>query len=88
MIISHQSVTVFLKYDGDSDAFARVATSEERAFLPDEVVRKIEDIIMHLSLTKAGAASSSYAAETANLASADNIEPSGLLLLANFVASR
>jgi hypothetical protein len=84
-MISHQCVKVFVKYAGDSDAFARIATPEEQALLSSDVIRKIEDIIMHLSLTKSGAASGSYAAQTASLVTPSNIEPSGLVLLAEFV---
>ena len=85
-MISHQCVKVFVKYDGDTDAFARIATPEELALLSSDAIRKIEDIIMHLSLTKSGAASGSYAAQTASLVSTGNIEPSGLALLAEFVS--
>ena len=84
-MITRQSIEVFVKYDGSSDAFAHAATREEQALLSLDVALRIEDIILHLALTRAGAASSSYAAETLHLTS--NVDPSGLLLLNNFLAS-
>ena len=59
-MISLQSVEVFVKYNGNSDAFARVATPKEQALLSDDVIRKIEDIVLHLSLSQSGAASAPY----------------------------
>ena len=83
-----KNVEMFVKYDGQSDAFVRAATPDEKALLPDDVARQIEDIIMHLSLANAGSVSSSYASETEALTNTNSIEPSGLLLLASFVASK
>ena len=87
-MISLQSVEVFVKYDGNADALARVATPEEQALLADGVIHKIEDIVLHLSLAKMSAASASYSAETSSQTSPGNIEPSGFLLLSQFLASR
>ena len=87
MIISRQSVEVFVKYGGDPDAFDRVATPQEQALLTGDVVRRIEEIILRLSLIQSGAASASYTTEGAELVGSRSIEPSALQLLASFVAS-
>jgi len=87
-MIAHQVIEVFVKYYGESDAFERVATPEERLMLSADTVRKIEDIILHLSLTGSAKASAAYAAETTQLVGAHNVEPSALRLLTDFIANR
>jgi hypothetical protein len=85
-MIVQRTVEVFVKYEGNWDAFDRIATPQERLLLPDSSMREIEDIILHLSLAKTGKVSPIYTAQTSALLGESSIEPSALSLLTSFLA--
>jgi hypothetical protein len=69
-MITDEKLTVYQRFGGDIDGWARAATPIERAFMADEDWADISEILLRLAVVKSGHATDAYAAETRRLIAA------------------
>ena len=63
-MITDGKLTVYQRFRGDVDTWARVATPHEKALMPDEDWADISGILLRLAIAKSGHAADAYEAET------------------------
>lgn len=49
-MITKEQIDIFLKYNGDTDGFARCATNPEKNIMTDKIWSLIDDIVFDLHL--------------------------------------
>lgn len=69
-MITDQKLTVYQRFDGDIDGWARGATPHEKALMTDEDWADISEILLRLAILKSGQAAYSYDDETKRIISA------------------
>ena len=76
-MFSAEQISVFLKYRGDIDGFARVGSETEKALLSEGDWFELSGLMDCISMARAGHASSEFAAK-AELALAEAVPDAGL----------
>lgn len=69
-MITNEKLTVYQRFGGDIDGWARVATPIEKALMTDEDWADISEVLLRLAIVKSGQATDAYGAETKRLIAA------------------
>lgn len=69
-MITDQKLTVYQKFGGDIDGWARAATPHEKALMTDRDWADISEIVLRLAVVKSGQAADVYDAETKRIIAA------------------
>jgi hypothetical protein len=60
-MITKEKLSIYQRYDGDSDGWARANVPREQAAMVDEDWREIDELLMQVSLVKKELATKSFA---------------------------
>lgn len=69
-MITDAKLTVYERFDGDIDGWARAGTPLEKALMPDADWAEISEILLRLAIAKSGHATAGYEAETRRMIAA------------------
>ena len=69
-MITDDKLTVYQRFGGDIDGWARAAAPIEKALMTDEDWADISEILLRLAIVKSGHATDAYGAETRRLIAA------------------
>jgi hypothetical protein len=69
-VITDEKLTIYQRYGGDIDGWARSAVPREKALMTDEDWAVIGELLQRLAIVKSGRAAVTYEAETNRLIAA------------------
>ena len=69
-MITDAKLTVYQRYGGDIDGWARAGTPSEKALMIDADWAEISEILFRLAIAKSGQAAAGYEAETRRMIAA------------------
>jgi hypothetical protein len=69
-MITDEKLTIYQKFRGDIDGWARAGTPQEKALMTDEDWADIDGILLRLAIVKSGRAADAYEAETRRILAA------------------
>ena len=69
-MITDAKLTIYQRFDGDIDGWARAGTPLEKALMTDADWAEISEILVRLAIVKSGQATAGYEAETRRMIAA------------------